>query len=122
MYTVSVETTFCATHRVTLPDGSLEAVHGHDWRVVAVFARASLDDHGMVVDFCEAERVLEKVVADFRHTNLNELEIFSGLSTTAEVVARVLFDRVATSGLDSLVRVEITEAPGCLATYQRDSV
>ncbi len=120
MYTVSVETTFCATHRVCFPDGTLEPLHGHDWRVLAVFAKESLDDHGMVVDFCEAGRVLGEVVAGFHHANLNELEVFSGVGPTAEVVARVVFDRVVGRGLEALSSIEITEAPGCVATYQRE--
>lgn len=121
LYTVSVETTFSATHRVRLPDGSQEPLHGHDWRVRALFASDSLDDNGMVVDFCEAQGAVEQVVADFRHADLNELAAFGGLSPTAEIVARVVFDRLWGRGLESLCGVEIIEAPGCLATYRRDS-
>lgn len=121
MYTVSVETFFSATHRVRFPDGSLEPLHGHDWRVRALFGSESLDDHGMVVDFCEARRALEQVVADFQHADLNELEAFGGFCPTAEVVARVVFDRMVSRGQASLQRVEVTEAPGCVATYRGGS-
>jgi 6-pyruvoyl-tetrahydropterin synthase len=75
----------------------------------------------MVVDFCEARRVLEQVLADFQHADLNELAAFGGVSPTAEVVARVVFDRMVSRGFASVQRVEITEAPGCHATYQGGS-
>jgi len=118
MYTVSVETTFSATHRVALPTGALEPLHGHDWRVRAIFSSDSLDDHGMVVDFCEARSTLEQVVADFHHADLNSLACFENRGPTAEVVARAIYDRLRERGFKALREVEVAEAPGCLAAYR----
>jgi len=117
MYTVSVEATFCAMHRVQMPDGSLEPLHGHDWRVRARFAGETLDDHGMVVDFCEAKDALDRIVGEFHHTDLSAHAALGGKSPTAEVVARVVYDLLEKSGLGSLSSVEITEAPGCVAAF-----
>lgn len=121
MYTAIVETTFTANHRVQLPDGSLEPVHAHDWIVRAHFRSRKLDDKDMVIDFCTAQDALAMVTSGLAGQNLNELDDFRGRMPTAEVVARYFFDRLASRGLKTLYRVEVTEAPGCVAAYQRSS-
>lgn len=118
MYTVIVETSFSAVHSVTLPGGASEPPHGHDWRVRAHFAAEALNEFGMVVDFEEAKRTLSHVAAQLEQTNLNENPEISGPCPTAEVVARHLFEQIRCRGLSSLKRVEVTEAPGCVAVYQ----
>jgi len=40
------------------------------------------------------------------------------MNATAEVVAKVIFGGLHATGLDCLRRVEVTEAPGCIAIYQ----
>ena len=118
MYSVVIESSFSATHQLRLADGSHEPLHGHDWKVRALFSSEMLDDVGMVVDFEDARDRLESVIAPFRYANLSEHETFRGLNATAEVVARIVFDGLKSTGLDSIRRVEITEAPGCMAVYE----
>ena len=118
MYSVSVETSFCATHRVRLPDGTVEPSHGHDWRVRVFFARAELDDNGMVVDFDAARETLCAVTATLHHADLNAIRAFAGRNPTAEVVARYLFEQVRKRGFPQICCVEVTEAPGCVATFE----
>lgn len=119
MYSVTIETTFSALHRVQYPDGTLEPAHGHDWQVRVYFQRPSLDDHGMVIDFVEAQSLLKSIVTPLHHTDLNEIDAFRNVNPTAEIVARYIFDRFYEKCPDTLQRVKITEAPGCVATYQR---
>lgn len=119
MYTVSVEDSFSALHRVRYPDGTREPSHGHDWVVRVYFRRPMLDDHGMVIDFVQAQTMLKSIVSLLHYANLNEIEIFVGLNPTAEVVAKYVFDRVYEQYPDTLLRVEVTEAPGCVASYER---
>lgn len=119
MYNIRVETTFSALHRVHLPDGSLEPIHGHDWVVRAIFGADQLDRHGMVVDFLEARSALEAAVAPLHHGDLNDYPAFAEKSPTAENVARTVFDHIYGQGFSRLLlRVEVIEAPGCLATYE----
>lgn len=118
MYTVSVEANFSAIHRVRSADGSLEPPHGHDWRVRAYFGRNELDEQEMVVDFLEAKSGLEAAIADLNHANLNEIEVFRDRNPTAEAVAKLLFDRLRGRGLAALIRVEVTEAAGCVASFE----
>lgn len=120
MYSVMVELGFSALHRVALRDGTLEPLHGHDWIVRAWFERAALDDRGMVLDFHEARETLRSILADLHHGNLNDLPVLHDSPPTAEAVARYIFERLSAHGLGSVRRVEVTEAPGCVAAYTRE--
>jgi len=117
MYSVSVEARFSAVHQVRLGDGTLEPPHEHDWLVRACFSRSELDEVGMVVDFSKARSALQSVLARLDHADLNSHEGLAGKNPTAEVVARYIFDRMAEPGLSVPRRIEVTEAPGCVAAY-----
>ena len=118
MYSIAVEATFSASHQVRLPDGTRESLHAHDWVVRAWFSCPTLDGCDMVVDFHEAQVALRAVVSDFQHKNLNEIGAIAALNPTAEVLARHIYDRIRVAGLSGILRVEVTEAPGCVAAYE----
>lgn len=118
MYRVRIEDGFCATHQVRLADGSVEALHGHDWGVAVECAATELDACGMVADFQELQRVLRGLLAELEHRCLNDLACFAGRFPTAEVVAEWILSGVRSAGVRSAVRVEVTEAPGCRASYE----
>ena len=123
MYEVAVQGSFCATHQVALPDGAMEPLHGHDWRVTAVWGGRQPDERGMIVDFDEARRSLTGLLAELNHASLNEHPWFGGVSASAERVARVVFERLESvlgSAGPALVSVTVSEAPNCSATYRRD--
>ena len=121
MYSITVEAGFNATHRTARADGTLEPQHGQHWTIRVCIARDDLDDHGMVVDFEEAQRALRSVVEPLHHTHLNEIPALARTSPTAEVVARYVYDRLRAFGLDAIRRVEVVEAPGCMAAYEPPS-
>ncbi len=121
MFEVSVESFFSASHQVILPDGKKEPVHGHDWKVTATFAGNDLDEAGFLVDFIAAEGILSEIVAKLNHTSLNECPAMCGMNPSAEHVAKIIGDYIArdeTVG-NTFARVNVTEAPGCSATYIR---
>lgn len=118
MYTVTVEAGFSAVHRLRLQDGTLEPQHGHDWCVRIQFVRGDLDGTGMVIDFDKARSAVQSVVAKLHHGDLNNHEGLAGRNPTAEVVARYIFERLTELRLATIRRVEVTEAPGCLASYE----
>ena len=119
LYTIMVESRFSAVHSVRLPNGRLEAKHGHDWLVRAQFARTELDADGMVISFDEAQSALASVTKDFQPADLNAYEGLAGRNPTAEVIARYIFERLTNRGYSTVCRVEVREAPGCAATYER---
>ena len=118
MFLVIVEAEFSAVHRLRLADGTVEPQHGHDWSVRACFARPQLDDCGMVIDFQHARSLLESALEPLHHTDLNHHEAFRGLNPTAELVARYVFERIAERETHTVRRIEVTEAPGCVAVYE----
>ena len=118
MYTAVVTGMFSATHQVAMPDGTLEPLHGHDWSVRAFLSSNELDANGMVVDFCQAQATLDSILGQWHHGNLNQHRAFANVTPTAERVARCVFDRLREPGLLPVRRVEVTEAPGCLAIFE----
>jgi 6-pyruvoyltetrahydropterin/6-carboxytetrahydropterin synthase len=116
MFAVSVEREFVAAHHVRMPDGSLESPHDHRWKVRALFRAPTLDSVGMVVDFVAATQALAEVVGALDGTDLNRNPALSGRNPTAEVVAQFVLASLRAAGWPSLYAVEVTEAPGCLAS------
>jgi len=121
MYEVRVQARFNALHQLRLYDGTVEPLHGHDWKVEAVFRGPELDRIQVLVDFVSAEARLREVVKPFDHAGLNEITAREGANPSAEWVARYVFDRLR-ERLEPgcpLVAVYVEEAPGCIAGYLR---
>ncbi|HEX8913236.1 MAG TPA: 6-carboxytetrahydropterin synthase, partial [Humisphaera sp.] len=53
---------FAAAHALKLYDGSMEPVHGHNWRVRVRVAADRLDAIGVVMDFHDLERFVDAIV------------------------------------------------------------
>ena len=75
MYLVRIERTFSAAHSIVM-GGVAEPVHGHNWRVEATFAGASLDADGLLVDFHAVEGALDAIVGRFHNRSLNAVAPF----------------------------------------------
>jgi 6-pyruvoyltetrahydropterin/6-carboxytetrahydropterin synthase len=79
---------FAAAHQLRLYDGSLEPMHGHNWRVKLTVAAPKLDAIGVVMDFHELERLVDAIIAPLHNRHLNEVAPFaSQLNPSAENVA-----------------------------------
>jgi 6-pyruvoyltetrahydropterin/6-carboxytetrahydropterin synthase len=126
MFEIEVRAEFCAGHAIMI-GGHPEPVHGHNWRVMATLAGASLDHNGLLCDFHVVERALLSITGEMHNRHLNELPAFDlsrdGLNPTAENVC-VHIARRLERGLAGvlpasvrLTRVRVTEAPGCAAVY-----
>ena len=119
MYELEIESGFRAAHAIVM-NGVREAAHEHDWRVRVVVEGEALDGDGLLCDFHELEARLEGAVARLRNVDLNVTEPFDRVNPTAEAVARHLAEVIG-PGLPRgvrLQRVQVTEAPGCRATYR----
>jgi 6-pyruvoyltetrahydropterin/6-carboxytetrahydropterin synthase len=119
-FEISTTREFSAAHALRLYDGSMEPLHGHNWRVRVTVGSADLDSIGVVMDFHELERQLDAVIGEFHNANLNEVAPFAaGLNPSAENVALhvgrelgpVIRPRVR------LIRVEVWETWANRATY-----
>lgn len=94
MYWIAVKRQFSAAHRLEGHPGKCSRLHGHTWYVEAVFGGEELGRDGILIDFEDAGKALEDVIADFDHSYLNDVEPFGEIPPTAENVARVVFERL----------------------------
>jgi 6-pyruvoyltetrahydropterin/6-carboxytetrahydropterin synthase len=96
-FEISTTRSFSAAHQLRLYDGSLEPVHGHNWRVRVTVAADRLDAIGVVMDFHELERLVDRVITPWHNHHLNEVSAFRDGSTnpSAENVAAVVARAVA---------------------------
>ncbi|MBL0921302.1 MAG: 6-carboxytetrahydropterin synthase [Phycisphaerales bacterium] len=123
MYEVTVENEFCAAHAL-LFRGRREPLHGHNFRVWATLSSPELDGDGLVCDFHALQRALAEILRPLSNQNLHDVPPFDRVNPTAELIARHIGERLD-SVLSSLggapgirlVSVRLTEAPGCVATY-----
>jgi 6-pyruvoyltetrahydropterin/6-carboxytetrahydropterin synthase len=110
---------FEAAHHLTSYRGSVEAVHGHSWRVEAFLETDRLDGDGMAWDFVEVKTALSALCAEVDHRDLNTVAPFDRISPTTEHVAAWFFDRLAEALPGApLTEVEVWEGPDCSAVYQ----
>lgn len=121
MYEISSRAAFEAAHFIAGYDGKCARLHGHNWTVEAVVRGEKLDELGMLIDFKILKAELNKILDDFDHRFLNELETFATENPTAENLARIIFQRLATSEIFSastkLFAVKVYETPNSCVTY-----
>ena len=124
MYELKVELEFSAAHRLNNYEGKCERLHGHNWTVEAIVRGAELNEIGIVIDFKIIKAELKKVLDEFNHQYLNELEIFANQNPSAENIAREIFNRFSVSeifsGTAKLHAVSVYETHGSCATYYPD--
>jgi 6-pyruvoyltetrahydropterin/6-carboxytetrahydropterin synthase len=119
VFTITVETSFLASHQLTLAGSGQETEHSHNWVVQVAVCAEKLNEDGLVIDFCDLKEKIQAVVTEFEGKKLEEMGCFSGVNASAEIVARYIFDRIEPqldTGLQ-LGYVEVTEAAGCRAKY-----
>ncbi len=75
--------------------GPAQRLHGATYVVDVEFRRPDLDPHGIVVDIGLASEAVKSILAQINYRNLDDDPAFAGKNTTTEVMARVIFDRMA---------------------------
>jgi 6-pyruvoyltetrahydropterin/6-carboxytetrahydropterin synthase len=119
-FEITTTRTFAAAHQLRLPDGSIEPLHGHNWRVKVTVSSGKLDALGTVMDFHELERLVDAVVVPMHNRHLNELAPFDReLNPSAENVAfHVARALGALPAGVRLERVEVWETDENSAVYR----
>lgn len=119
MFQIAVEKSFNATHALQYAGGTVEPVHGHDWHVTITIETDQLDADGLVVDFHEVEASLAALLEPMQHSHLNDLPAFADRNPSAEHVAEYIAVALGPTLPDRVrvARVQVTEAPGCVAAY-----
>ena len=129
MYTVTVRDHIMIAHSFRGDVfGPAQRLHGATYVVDAEFRRGDVDANGIVVDMGLATTALHDVLAPLNYKNLDEDPTLAGRKTTTEVIARVVFDRLADAiragrlGPDALnidsLRISLAESHVASASYE----
>ncbi len=119
MFTISVERHFQASHQLTLQDGSKEPVHKHDWVVTASLSSEKLNNMGIVMDFKTLQAMIDKTVAGFDNTALENIDYFQQNNPSAENVAKYIYDKLRIELPEGvkLRDIRVVEELGCSAKF-----
>ena len=109
---------FSAAHQLALYDGSLEPLHGHNWRVKVSVGAEKLDAIGVVMDFHELERLVDAIIAPMHNRHLNDLPAFASLNPSAENVAWLIGQSLKLPAGIQLLCVEVWETANNSAVYR----
>ena len=121
MFAVSVETHFWASHQLTMPDGSKEPAHSHNWLVRAEVAAEKLNSSGFVIDFLTLRKMLDNIVAQFDNIALAKIDYFRQNNPSAENVAKYIYEKLEPklpNGL-KVQSVLVTEERNCSAKLSK---
>ncbi len=109
---------FAAAHALRLANGTIEPIHGHNWRVKVTVSAAGLDSIGVVMDFHELERLVDAIITPFHNRHLNEMAPFDHeLNPSAENVALCVSRALRLPEAVRLVSVEVWETDDNSAVY-----
>src|SRR3954469_25390896 len=109
---------FSAAHAIRLYDGSLEPLHGHNWRISVTVSADKLDAIGVVMDFHELARLVDEVAGPMHNRSLNDLPAFASVNPTTENVAVYVAKSLKLPAGVRLSKVEVWETWDCSAVYR----
>jgi 6-pyruvoyl-tetrahydropterin synthase len=121
LYSVVVETNFRASHQLTMPNGSKEPLHDHDWKIAALVSSKNLNKMGLVMDFRRLKSLVDNIVSDFDGQKLEQLEFFQKNISSAENVAKYIYEKLEAMLPKSvkLNGITVTEERGCIAKFEK---
>ena len=118
-FKVTVLSSFSAAHRLMYYKGKCENMHGHNWRVEASCQAGQLNKQGMVMDFSELKKALNKILIQLDHKVLNDISYFKKVNPTSENIAKYIYDRVKGQGL-RVKSVSVWETDTSCASYSKE--
>lgn len=110
--------TFSAAHQLRLYDGSLEPLHGHNWRVEITISAPRLDAIGVVMDFHALQRLVDEILRPLHNRHLNDLPAFAALNPSTENIAFHIASGLQLPEGVRLVCVQVWETPENSAVYR----
>jgi 6-pyruvoyltetrahydropterin/6-carboxytetrahydropterin synthase len=110
---------FSAAHQLRLYDGSLEPLHGHNWKVKVTVSAPKLDQIGVVMDFHELERLVNRIIEPMHNRNLNELAAFQSTNPSAENVALHIAEKIDLPESVKLESIEVWETSENSALFRQ---
>ncbi|MDI3503337.1 MAG: 6-pyruvoyltetrahydropterin/6-carboxytetrahydropterin synthase [Candidatus Cloacimonadota bacterium] len=120
MYFLNVIDHFSAAHRLCGYEGVCAQLHGHNWKVRVSVGCESLDEIGMALDYGIIKGMLGAILKLLDHEYLNDLPLLAGQNPTSEIIARIIFEKMA-EGLEpysaEIKAVEIYESERSSVIY-----
>ena len=118
-YEILITTEFSAAHQLRLPDGTLEPLHGHNWKVELYLEGDELDQMDVLADFTVVRPQLLAVCAELQDTHLNDHPAFQADNPSTERVAKLIHDQLAPKMAETvrISRVRVWETSTCAAAY-----
>lgn len=119
MFEVKIESHFSAAHHLLNYDGECEHQHGHNWKVEVFAQGENLDKSGILIDFKILKKEVSEVLDLLDHKDLNELEYFTGVSPSSEMIARFIYKELKKK-FYTITKVSVWETDRACATYFED--
>ncbi len=134
MYRVTREIAFCYGHRLLRYQGKCRHLHGHNGRAIITLEGPRLDQAGMLVDFGEIKRHVQRWIDENLDHNMllcrddpllpllleqGERVFVMDDNPTAENIARLIFEKATEAGLP-VVEVVLWETDQCYSTFAPD--
>jgi len=119
LFTISVETQFLASHQLTLPDGSKEPLHTHNWLVIVDVSGKKLNKMGLLMDFHRLKKTVDNITAQLGPGPLEKSGFFKQNPSSAEMVAEYIYQNLEPQlpvGV-KLISVKVVEEPGFSAKF-----
>lgn len=118
MYELSIKSDFAASHYLPDYKGKCRKLHGHTWKVEAVFTGECLNKVGMVVDFAVIKRQFKTFLENLDHVHLNNLPYFKKVNPTTEHLAKYIFNEFSRKCRPLIIkRVTVWESDTSSITY-----
>jgi len=86
-YTLHISSEFSAAHSVRGYEGRCARVHGHNYKITAEIKASTLDHLGFVIDYYDVKTVLQKIIEQLDHYDINNIQPFDVINPTAENIA-----------------------------------
>ena len=110
---IKARESFSAAHHLVGYQGKCARQHGHNWQVELACQVSNLDGVGIGVDFGIIKCVLQGIINQLDHFDLNEQV---PVNPTAELLAQWVYQQ-AQPKLSTLVAVSVWETEHCVVTY-----
>ena len=123
-WTLQVRSDFSSAHQLRHYEGKCENLHGHNFSVVLEVGGQKLETQtGMLIDFKLLKKILNEVLVELDHKNLNELDPFLEINPSSEHLAQYVYKQVQCklakySSSVSVKRVMVSEKESSLAWYE----
>jgi len=94
MLDIFIKTHFSGGHHLRDYPGNCEKPHGHNWKVKVTVRATELDKLGMGIDFKTLKNVVNNVVDELDHSDLNDNPAFKDINPSSEHIAMHIFSEL----------------------------